>query len=146
MRIVGEWHLGVDGMYRPTVKARLATGHGSFTVERFLVDTGADRTVLCASLLASLGLPLQQPAPGSALAGVGELQGFVLVNTNLELVADDNTVAHFRGDLAAFTDPAALVESILGLDVLNHFQLIVSRPTDEVLLPATNHRYRVEPP
>jgi hypothetical protein len=36
--------------------------------------------------------------------------------------------------------------SILGRDVLDHFDRIVSRRQNEVLLLATNHKYRVEPP
>jgi hypothetical protein len=146
MRIVGEWHVGGDGVSRPTVKARVYTGHGSFIVERFLVDTGADRTVLCAALLAALGLPQQAPPAGLALAGVGGKQGFVTVRTTLELVADDNTTARIQGDISAFTDPAAADMSILGRDVLDHFDVIVSRRCNEVLLLATNHRYQIQPP
>jgi hypothetical protein len=144
MRIVGEWHVGTDGTYRPTVKARVHTGHGSFVVERFLVDSGADRTVFCASLLAALGLPQQPPPPGSALAGVGGSTGYVVIHTTVELVADDNSPARMQGSFWTFTDPSAADESILGRDVLNHFHLIISRPANEVLLLALNHQYRVE--
>jgi hypothetical protein len=115
-------------------------------VERFLVDTGADRTVLCAALLGSLGLPVQPPPPGAALAGVGGAQGLVIVNTLLELIADDNTPARIQGSICAFTDPAAADMSILGRDVLDHFDLIVSRRRHEVLLLATIHGYQVVPP
>jgi hypothetical protein len=34
--------------------------------------------------------------------------------------------------------------SILGRDVLNHFDLILSRRRNEVLLVAPNHQYRIE--
>jgi hypothetical protein len=34
--------------------------------------------------------------------------------------------------------------SILGREILDHFDLIVSRRRNEVLLLATNHQYRVE--
>ena len=146
MRIVGDWHLGADGVHRPTVNARMSTGHGSVIVERFLVDSGADRTVLCAAALASLGLPQQPPQPGVALTGVGGSQGFVIVNTTIELVADDNTPARIQGNISAFTDPAAADMSILGRDVLDHFDLIVSRRRNEVLLLTANHVYQVQPP
>ena len=48
--------------------------------------------------------------------------------------------------MAAFTDPAAADLSILGRDVLDHFDVIVSRRRNEVLLLATNHRYQIQPP
>jgi hypothetical protein len=130
----------------PTVKARVTASHGNVLVERFLVDTGADRTVLCAAFLASLGLPVQPPPPGFALAGVGGAQGFVVVNTVLELVADGNTQARIRGVLAAFTDPVAADMSILGRDVLNHFDVIISHRNNEVLLLTTNRHYHIQPP
>jgi hypothetical protein len=105
MRIVGEWYLRADGVSIPTINARIATGHGSYIVERFLLDTGADRSVL----FAALGIPVQPPPPGMALAGVGGSQGFVIVSTPLELVADDQPLACFQGNFSAFTDPAAVV-------------------------------------
>ncbi len=43
-------------------------------------------------------------------------------------------------------DDAAADMSILGRDVLDHFDLLLSRRRNEVLLLATNHRYRAEPP
>ncbi|HKI33658.1 MAG TPA: hypothetical protein VKA46_17520 [Gemmataceae bacterium] len=70
----------------------------------------------------------------------------MLVRTTLTLAADDGSPARIQGDFAAFTDPAATDMSILGRDVLDHFDLIVSRRRNEVMLPAMNHRYQVEPP
>ena len=35
--------------------------------------------------------------------------------------------------------------SILGRDILDHFDLIASRRRNEMLLLAVNHNYRVEP-
>ena len=52
--------------------------------------------------------------------------------------------AHIRGEFAAFTDPTVTDLSILGRDVLNHFDVILSRRRNEVLLFAPNHQYRVE--
>ncbi len=50
-----------------------------------------------------------------------------------------------RGEFAAFTDPSAADLSILGRDVLNWFDLILSYPRKEVLLLAGDHHYRVDP-
>jgi hypothetical protein len=45
MRIVGEWHLGADGVSLPAVRAWVTASHGNIIVERFLVDTGGHRGI-----------------------------------------------------------------------------------------------------
>jgi hypothetical protein len=146
MRIVGEWWLCTDAETRPVVEGFIATATGANRHEQFLVDTGADRTALTAGVLASLGLPSSAPSGGTALAGVGGRPGFVVVHTTLTLFADDGSAARFQGDFAAFTDPAAADMSILGREILDHFDLIVSRRRGEVFLLAQNHSYRIDPP
>ena len=66
------------------------------------------------------------------------------MRTVVVLTCDGRSVAHMRGEFAAFTDPSATDLSILGRDVLNHFDVILSRRRNEVLLLAPNHQYRVE--
>ena len=146
MRIVGEWFACTDGVLRPVLEGYAADVAGGDCQERFLVDTGADATVFTAGFAHRLGLPGRLPPVGVELAGVGGSQAHVLVRTTLTLYADDGSPAHIQGEFSAFIDPAATDMSILGRDVLDHFDLIVSRPRDEVVLLATNHRYRVEPP
>jgi hypothetical protein len=124
MRIVGEWFVCPDAVTRPVVEGSIADAAGGERHERFQVDTGADRTVFTAALLASLGLPSSAPPAGVALAGVGGQPGFVIVRTTLNLYADDRSPARFQGDFAAFTDPASADMSILGRDVLDHFDLV----------------------
>jgi len=144
MRIVGEWRLCDDGITRPTVKAKVQAADGTFHVEYFLVDSCADRTVLSADSLAKLAFS-GTPAPDNiALQGIGGVRGYVLFQTVLEFTRDDGGAAHVRGELAAFTDPTATDLSILGRDVLNNFDVILSRRRNEVLLLAPNHHYRVE--
>jgi hypothetical protein len=75
--------------------------------------------------------------------GIGGDAGFVVVRTVLELRGQAGRPATIRGEFAAFTDPGAAELSILGRDVLDNFRLIVSRPDDEVLLLAGNHRYQI---
>jgi hypothetical protein len=60
-----------------------------------------------------------------------------------ELTAADGSVARITGEFATFTDPSATELSILGRDVLNVFQVIVSWLKNKVILLATNHDYRV---
>ena len=144
MRIEGEWLLCTDGETRPVVKGHIVDAAGDEVEARFLVDTGADRTVFTADLLRLLGLPSSGPPAGFALAGVGSKPAFVVVRTTLTLYADDGSPARIQGDFAAFTDPAVADMSILGRNVLDHFDLLISRRRNEVLLLAMNHQYRVE--
>src|SRR5262245_52837533 len=119
--------------------------YGSLVEDRFLIDSGADRTVLSADLLTRLALPVSSAPSGHALAGVGGSQGHVLVQTALEISHDDGGgTAIIRGEFAAFTDAAATDLSILGRDVLNLFDVILSRPRSDIELLAAPHRYRVE--
>ncbi len=142
MRIAGEWHAGDDGTVRPTVVASVHAADGSVLGERFLIDTGADRTVFSADLLARSALSAS--TTGSTLAGVGGTQGHVIVRAAVEFARDDGGTAIVRGEYAAFTDLAATDLSILGRDVLDLFDLVLSRPRNEILLLAGTHQYRVE--
>jgi hypothetical protein len=144
MRIVGEWLLCPDGETRPVVKGYVTDATGGEREESFLVDTGADRTVLTTNLLGVLNLPMSSPLAGIAFTGVGGTSAVMVVRTTLTLYADDGNAARFQGDFAAFTDPAVADMSILGREVLDHFDLIISRRRNEVLLLAMNHQYRVE--
>ena len=60
----------------------------------------------------------------------------MLVATALEFRAADGGAARVRGEFAAFTDPLATDLSVLGRDVLDNFDLILSRRHDEILLLA----------
>jgi aspartyl protease len=142
MRISGKWLQCKDGVARPVVAARVGSADGSLLEEEFLIDSGADRTVLSAELLTSLGL---SAASGGALAGVGGLQNSVVVQTWLEFARGGGGTAIVRGQFAAFTEQSATDMSILGRDVLNNFDLILSRPRNEVLMLAAPHTYRIEP-
>ena len=146
MRIIGEWFACTDGVLRPILEGCAADVAGSDCQERFLVDTGADATVFAAGFVQRLGLPFGLPPTGVGIVGVGGSQTYVQVRTTLTLYADDGSPARIQGEFAAFTDPTATEMSILGRDVLDHFDLIVSRRRNELVLLAMNHRYRVEPP
>jgi hypothetical protein len=144
MLIAGEWLICDDGMPRPGVRAKAEATDGSFVVEFFLIDSGADRTVFSVDLLARLGFPGNPSSGGLTLQGVGGASGFVLVQTALEFTRDDGVPVHVRGEFAAFTDPTATDLSILGRDVLNNFDVVLSRPRNEILLLAPNHFYRID--
>lgn len=56
MRINGEWLLCDDGIVRPIVRGEVETANGGWFPCEFLVDVGANRTVLTATLVSFLGL------------------------------------------------------------------------------------------
>lgn len=144
MRILGEWFKCDDGVTRPMISAAVMAIDKSPVREIFLIDSGADRTVLSAQLLFALGCTSAKPSSGVQLAGVGGAQAFVLVSTELQFTCDDGKVIQVRGEFAAFTEPTATDVSILGRDVLNNFDVILSRPRGEILILAFPHSYRVE--
>jgi hypothetical protein len=144
MRIVGKWQLRDDGVARPIVRTQVRGGDGNLIAANFLIDSGADRTVFSAALLNRLQLPSENAPPDFTLSGVGGTSGFILVTTVLEFHRDDGGSARVRGEFAAFIDPAATDLSILGRDVLDNFDLIISRRRNEILLLAPRHRYQIE--
>jgi len=144
MRIVGEWLVCNDGMTRPAVWADVQTVDGALIAGVFLIDSCADRTVLGKDLLEKLGFPTTPAPEGMILKGITGECGFVVLKAVVILTRDDGGVANMRGEFAAFTDPSATDMSILGRDVLNHFDVILSRRRNEVLLLAANHEYRVD--
>ena len=143
MIIVGQWLLGDDGITRPIVRAKVAGADGTLHSERFLIDTGADRSAFSAALRDKLQWPSNHTAPGFALQGIGGASPFVMGTAVVELTRADGGPARISGPFAAFTDPAATDISVLGRDVLDNFDVITSRRRNEVLLLAGNHQYQV---
>ena len=143
MLVRGEWQLRDDGVMRPIVRARVGED-GSPVPENFLIDSGADRTVLSAVLVTHLRLSVQSAPPGFTLSGIGGTSAFVLVTTVVEFISDDGRPVRVRGEFAGFTDPTATDLSILGRDILSHFDLILSRRRSEIFLLAPRHQYRIE--
>jgi hypothetical protein len=92
----------------------------------------------------NLQVPTRQ-APNISVRGVSGSSSFVVVTTALELAREGGGVATIRGDFIALTNPAATDMSVLGRDVLQHFDVIVSRRRNQVLLVAGNHQYVISP-
>lgn len=141
MRIDGSWHLCDDGMVRPVIRVEVLAGDGSWSKARFLVDTGADRTVFSADVFGDLHL---QPVESSdRLSGIGGAADSVVVETAIRFTHDEGGKAIFRGQFAAFIHPESLDMSVLGRDILNMFALIVDRQADTVCLLGQKHHYTI---
>jgi hypothetical protein len=80
------------------------------------------------------------------LIGVGGGSPFVLVDTTLVFTGTSGAVGHIQGRFAAFSAPNFSTTSILGRDVLDQFDLILSRGRDEVWLLRPDHQYQIVSP
>lgn len=141
MLITGEWYLCDDGVERPVVRGEVLAHDASWAPVLFLVDTGADRTVLSVDTLAALGLPTA--APQERLGGLGGLVESVMVQTTLRLTREHGGKAHFHGQFAATTEAEALDMSVLGRDITELFAVIVDRPGNAVCLVGQRHQYQI---
>jgi predicted aspartyl protease len=142
MRFDGQWLECDDGIVRPVIRAEvLAAGHEWRSVE-FLVDTGADRTVMSANVLESLNL--ETAYPQDRIGGVGGLVDSVTIATQIRLTRDDGEKVMFRGNYSACTDHEALDMSVLGRDILEMFAVIVDRRADVVAFIGGQHHYAIQ--
>lgn len=142
MRIEGYWLACDDGVARPVVDAHVVGRNNVSFYDRFLVDIGADRTVFTAHLARKLGLS-GEVANDTKVVGIGGEAGFIVIKTSIQLLSDEGAPIRLKGEFAAFSDETAIDHCVLGRDVPNHFDCIVSRRNSEVLLLAENHRYAV---
>ena len=142
MRINGVWLPCDDQEIRPVIKADIQAQDASWLNIPLLVDVGADRSLLCATVFESLGYPAVRA--DVELGGIGGTIAPWTILTALRFLTDDGTAATIRGRLAATDDPKALDMSVLGRDILNLFAVIVDKPGDTVCLLGQRHRYRVE--
>lgn len=142
MRIDGEWFECDDGIVRPIIRGEILSAGGDWESVAFLVDTGADRTVLSASVTRTLGYQLT--GPRQQLGGVGGLADSVIVSTQIRLQRENCMNVHVRGQYAALTRLEDLDLSVLGRDVLDLFAVVVDRRQNVVTLIGQKHRYRIE--
>ncbi|QJX00129.1 pepsin/retropepsin-like aspartic protease family protein [Frigoriglobus tundricola] len=142
MRINGGWYEPERQLPRAVVIGRLEAADGSWIECPFLIDTGADTTVLSAKVLYQLGRPFAL-APVQ-LGGIGGGVETCEVHTTLRFERTDGTPADIKGAYSAFQVEDALEMSVLGYDVLHLFALIVDRPGDTVCLIHPPHRYTIQ--
>ena len=143
MRFNGEWLLCDDGVTRPILRAQVLDGENIWRSLELLIDTGADRTVLSADVLATSMLP-EIPA-GDRLAGAGGFIDTVAVRTQLRILRDDGIPVTLRSEYAACTNPSALDMSVLGRDILDMFTLILDRLGSQIALIGGEHDYAIHP-
>jgi predicted aspartyl protease len=139
MRINGIWIPCDDGVIRPIIAGRVASGNEQWIKTEFLIDTGADRTVLSASILEQLVLPRLEAT--EEIGGLGGVTDSVVIETRIQLLSEAGAWVSFRSRFVAVTDLTALDFSVMGRDILDLFALIVDRPRNVVCLLNQQHRY-----
>ena len=145
MRFDGSWFPCPDGRLRPVVHGELADGAGVRYRLPFLVDTGADVSVISLAALTEIQFDIPTGL-GSQLEGVGGRSESVTLDTPLWLTRETGADVRFHGPFLASPAVDQFGVSVLGRDVLNHFAVIVDRQRDTVCLLAGNHRYAIQGP
>lgn len=143
MLISGEWFLFSDDIFRPVVRGEVLSGVDSWIPVPFLLDTGADRTVLTAATLFRLALPSLEP--NETIGGLGGVVDSITVETRIQFIRETGGPVSFRGRFAAVTDASVLDISVLGRDITDNFALIVDRPQGAVHLLSQRHSYSINP-
>ncbi len=142
MRFNGEWLHCDDGIVRPVVIGKIRSSGGTWQRIQFLVDTGADRTVISAEALKLLKLPYRIPI--DRIGGIGGIVDSVTIAAALQLCMDDGKWATFRGEYAACTNYEILDMSVLGRDILNLFAVIVHRAANVVAIIGQGHTCTIQ--
>ncbi len=144
MRVNGEWLECEDGVIRPSVPGLVRLADGQWAEVAFLLDAGADRTVLNARFLHLLRpLEVSESEP-SHLAGVGGQVNTITIATALGFKKDDGRPATVQGTFRVFTEGESADLSVLGRDVTNNFSVIYDYPNQTVALLAPPHYYEIK--
>ncbi|MBX9585130.1 MAG: retropepsin-like domain-containing protein [Gemmataceae bacterium] len=109
----------------------------------FLIDTGADRTLLSYEAVAHLGAEVET-ADGPVLEGVGGSTPSVALRATFWLLNTDGAPTPLGGPLLGRPYPVGDNLCILGRDLLTHFAVIVDRPGGVVCLLHGRHRYVIQ--
>ncbi len=144
MRIDGRWISEPDGGFRPLIRAKVQDPSGQYVEVEFLVDSGADHTVL--SSLAKELLNLDPVSTDLRLGGAGGMAEARGVSARLLFVKSDNRTFAINIECFVFEEENELETCVLGRDVLNLFTVIFDYKNRLVCLLAPNHTYTIQEP
>ncbi|MFO0805752.1 MAG: hypothetical protein U0791_21835 [Gemmataceae bacterium] len=141
MRINGEWKWDENGVMTPVLICELLSGDGEWMKSQFLIDSGAERTVISPDILRTLDAPVQMAL--DSLVGVGAAVQVLTVSTYLRLKLDDGATITVNGPFFGLPQEREGELSILGRDVLGNFAVILDCPGDAIALLHGRHRYTI---
>src|SRR5947209_2726493 len=107
MLVACKWTLCTDGFTRPMALLEVQDAAGALRKEWFLVDTGADFTVIAATTLRRLNLTIVPGLGTSSVTGIGGASATVAVDTSIVVTGTDGSVGHFKSRYLAFTSSQA---------------------------------------
>ncbi len=142
MRLEGTWAIDAAGVSWPVITAEVQGAGGAWIECEFLLDTGAEITVIAANIFHQLRLPSLPSSHG--LQGVGGTVGSVRVDTVIRFTQPDGTHATVRSQFHAAPVPGTVEMSLLGRDILGNFAVIVDRPGKTICLLHGKHRYVIQ--
>jgi hypothetical protein len=146
MRVNGEWLECDDGVIRPSIPGFVRAPDRKMIEVIFLLDAGADRTVLSSRFLYTLQSLATTETEQIHLAGVGGEVDSITVHTVVGFMRDNGQLVTVRGAFGVFTLSESSEMSVLGRDVTNNFDVIYSFPRREVILLGPPHGYQVQHP
>jgi hypothetical protein len=142
MIVSGRWGECDDGFVRPLLTGFAFNSDDVLVPITFIIDTGADRTLLTAEVFAKLKLP--PIGSRDRFSGVGGLQDIVQVQTKIGFRADNGHYLIYKSQYCCVTTSGTTDMPLLGRDLLDIFAVIVDRPGDRVCLLTEDHPYQVE--
>jgi Retroviral aspartyl protease len=146
MEIAGRWVEHEDGGIRPMVWVNVDGADGARRSEFFLLDTGADQIVFSAGFFQMLQLPTVLPTPEHHLEGISGRTDFALARTALLIDRTDGGTLRMEGTFGVFLRPEATDYSLLGRDVLDHFDVVIRRQRADIRLLIGNHTCQIVTP
>jgi hypothetical protein len=104
----------------------------------FLLDTGSNRTLVCAHLLAALGVPSGKLITVNMATGVSFLRQAVISRVGVgDLAVDDLEVEVL--DARQVSRMGQSIEGVLGEDFLKHFDLLLDNHAKTLTLDESSH-------
>jgi hypothetical protein len=144
MRIDGRWVTGADGVERPVFDAALLHAGGQRYPIQFVLDTGADFTLLTYDVgqaLAAAGLP----QPGPVASSAGGTAPTILLDVTLVFTTTDGRLVGLRGPIPALAAPSLLDFPVLGRNAIDLLALAYDRPRGLLALVGSPEQVAIIP-
>jgi hypothetical protein len=141
MLVPGKWEPDENGVLTPVLHCHLLCGSGAWLKVHFLIDSGAERTVLSSKILRELDAPAHMSF--DTLLGIGSIAQVLTVSSRLKMQAADKTDVIVNGPFFGLPEGREDELSILGRDVLGNFAIILDRPGDAIALLHGRHHYSI---